>query len=503
MVGFINFFLGNSVENKPNSQDMRDRWSEVQKNGLKKTVLIADTTSVTPRPFSSDSVQLFRAQLPKGVDKNQFIFSQNGLPMNSIVLNISLGSGNVFLSDKIARAALKANPNIKFIIPLQEIFKSTEDVNYKKHLKNIANSWQIPEKNIVLVSSRMGAWPQDGIAFGGGGVVRADLKLDPNHKVTAHEATDIASALGLSVVEESDVGRFGDTQLFSKKDGSQVVVFGSETMDRVLTNKFGLHGDSNSDRMIAIGLVMKQFSTKGVSPSNILPIGKSKLTYGDVLNKMSSADKRKIDPICLKEFKKRHNLPFPEENIKYHSDLVVFSAGNDVAFINETDKQKYPELSKQLLYSGLQPVSLPSINTNNRSPSEIKKMEEIGIDLVKLDRDTVIGGDVKGSYLNAISGIMPDGKTAILMPTESNSLEHLTQNDKNARNIILESVPNSIVIPIGGSTALQVYGSVPLKTGGLLAGKDYGPHCLSKLTPFIIQPIMPKTIGDFNNRNGF
>lgn len=489
--------LSNSIDsNDFKEKNTLEKWEDAHKNATQKINLIADTRAIAPRPYAPNSVQIFRAVLPKDFNKNQFIYSQNDLPMNSMILNIEIKDGSVFLSDKIARAALKANPNIQFIIPLAEKFSSTDDIEYKKRSKNISDSWQVPAKNIVLVSSSMGQWPQDGIAFGKSGIVRGNPLTDPDHKTTANEATDMASALGLSVAEESEVGRFGDTQLFSKKDGSQVVVFSHETMHRVLSNKLGGSFDSrdttHSQYMVAIGLIMKQFATKGIALSNVLPIGSSKLTYGDVLNKMSVVEKKKIDPNCLKELKKRRNLPFPEKAIKYHTDTVVFSAGNDIAFINETDKQKYPELTKQLLYAGLKPVSLPSINTDVRSAIQDKYIESLGVDLISMRQDKDIGGDLRSSYLNAISGISAGGRILILMPTESSDSQTLTVNDKKARKTIMDSIPNSIVIPIGGKSALEVIGLVPLKTGGSLNGKDYGPHCLSKLTPFIIQSVKPK-----------
>jgi hypothetical protein len=475
--------------NELKKKNISEKWDLVQKDAAQKTNLIADTRAIAPRPFAPDAMQLFRAVLPKNFNKNQFIYSQNGLPMNSMILNTEISDGSVFLSDKIARAALKANSNIQFIIPVAEKFTSTDDITYRKRLKNISDTWQIPAKNIVLVSSSMGQWPQDGIAFGKSGIIRGNPKTDTWHKTKINEATDIASALGLSVVEEGVFGRFGDTQFFSKKDGSQIVVFGSETIERAAKNYFSSDDYTNSERMIVINHIMKIFKGKGIPLSNIMPIGEGKLSYGDVLKSMSSFDKQKIDPEIMSELIKRQNLPFPKYDINYHTDMTILSPGNDVAFVNESDKEQYPYLITQLKYLGLKPVSLPSFNKGSQSSNKINYMASIGVDVNELKHTNA---DIWGSYLNAISGVTLDGKIAILLPTESRDPEHLTENDKMARKIIVDSLPNSIVIPIGGFSALQVKGRVPLIGGGQLRAKDYGPHCLSKLTPFIIQPVKLK-----------
>jgi hypothetical protein len=87
--------------------------------------------------------------------------------------------------------------------------------------------------------------------------------------------------------------------------------------------------------------------------------------------------------------------------------------------------------------------------------------------------------------MNAVMGRTPDGRLAILMPTEAQDPAQLTANDQRARAALLSAVPDAQIIPVGGRSALTGHGSF---SDGTQLDRDWGMHCLSNVLPFVISP---------------
>jgi hypothetical protein len=208
-------------------------------------------------------------------------------------------------------------------------------------------------------------------------------------------------------------------------------------------------------------------------------------TYGAVLGQMSAAEKAQINPDALKQLESMRDLPFPAQSYAYHTDVMSFTPDGKNMFVREQDMAD-GKLREQLEFFGYNPVAMPSGRLV--APEEMNAPDD-GSSLKRYaNNDVQIGDEARLNYSNMITGLAPDGRQAILMPTEALDPNALTENDKVAMQRISAALPDALIVPMGGRSAMT--GGAILSDGSIV-GKDYGTHCMSNVLPYIIEPRAP------------
>ena len=92
---------------------------------------------------------------------NHTFLSDNEVPMTSMVLNSETVKGDGLSTRFIAQAALKANPDIQFIVPTRQLFDGASDPRFVAEQQRIADRLGVPPRNVLPARTDMAAWPQD------------------------------------------------------------------------------------------------------------------------------------------------------------------------------------------------------------------------------------------------------------------------------------------------------------------------------------------------------
>jgi hypothetical protein len=257
------------------------------------------------------------------------------VPFNSMVLSLpdaAAGSApynNDALQPRlIAQAALKANPDMQFIVGTSQRFDSVNDPRFQQVRADIANRLGVPPANVLPVRGTLAWFPRDEFMAGSNGAVskpgeRRDLFADSTgERRTFFGANEMARELGLRVNLAPGIGRGGDTHVI-ERNGQQAVLFGEETI-RYTASNHGLSLESNKDRLLAIALTMNQMDRVGIPPERATPLGMPTLredgkpvTYGDVLRQMTPEQLAPIPSNVLSQLQRMHDLPFPTREVGY------------------------------------------------------------------------------------------------------------------------------------------------------------------------------------------
>jgi hypothetical protein len=436
---------------------------------------------------------LFQATPAPGTTVAGRFFPENTVPMTSVLLNAATLRNDGLHPGFIARAALQANPAVQFIVPTQARYASADDPRFVAERTRIAAALGVPADRVVPVRADMAAWPQDELLAGPGGLLKPTAPgatsstwrntrsgaaaRGTEHWTTAQRtrfgADDVAAELGLPVQRSSTVARGGDTHVIARPDGRPAAFFGPETV-AFTARAHGIDTSTEAGFLRALGTTMRGLRDDGVDLKDIAPLGHGKRTYGDALAALSPTERSAIHPDVLARFEEMAGLPLPQTAFRYHTDLTALTADGQTMFVNESDAVRHPVLEQQLRFFGFEPRRLPSPGVvPDRTPGEDR-----------IDGATV-EGPVATSYLNAVTGRDPDGRTVVLMPTQALDPTRLTDADVRARDALQAALPEARIIPIGGRSALL--GFTRMGDGHVLE-RDWGSHCLSNVLPYVIAP---------------
>jgi hypothetical protein len=210
-------------------------------------------------------------------------------------------------------------------------------------------------------------------------------------------------------------------------------------------------------------------------------------TYGQVLAQLSPTQRDSIDPAVFKRLQEMRELPFPRWGYAYHTDVMSFTPDGKNMFIRSSDAQN-GRLQELLQFFGFKPIVLPSGKlVNPVYDYTVKDKSQFTLGNSFLSNTTFDKNQMGGAtlnYMNMVQG-MYQGRHVILMPTEAVDPEKLTQRDEGVRQQLLEAVPNAIVVPIGGASALIHQGAI--LASGKTVDKQHGAHCMSNVLPLIIR----------------
>lgn len=486
-----------STSRTPTADTARDARLRFGADGiLRQQQLLADITVLPPSRRPSLGPPVSQATLAPGTPTTQ-LFGENRVPMTSMVLNAATVNGDGLEPRFIAQAARQANPDVQFLVPTQARFDSRSDPRFITEQRRIADRLGVPAANVVPVRSDMAVWPQDeflaGVVGGRPTLTKplnragatdtytagrrgaATTPADPSehwnlNQRTLFAANDLASELGIQAASADMIARGGDTQVVTRPDGQQAAFFSAETIDFAGKTR-GIDTQTDTGFLRALDVTMRGLRDAGIPLENQAPIGRSRTTYGQALDKLTPAERRGLDPAVLARLEALRDLPLPKQAYAYHTDVTVFTPDGKTMFVNETQAAADPALERQLRVFGYDVRTLPATRIDSDDPN-----------LPKIDG---FDGSGKVSYMNMVMGRRPDGRLAILMPTEAQDPAQLTANDQRARAALLAAMPDAQVIPVGGRSALTGHGNF---TDGTRLDRDWGMHCLSNVLPFVIQP---------------
>lgn len=464
---------------------------------LRQQQLLADITVLPPSRRATVGPPVSQATLAPGTPTTP-LFSENQVPMSAVVLNSATVNGDGLEPRYIAQAARQANPDVQFLVPTQARFDSRSDPRFATEQQRLADRLGVPAANIVPVRSDMAVWPQDEFlagVVGGRPTLTKPLNRegatdtytprgrpgstpapsDPSshwnlNQRTLFAANDLAGELGIQAATGDMIARGGDTQVVTRPDGQQAAFFSAETIDFAGKTR-GIDTRTDAGFIRALDVTMRGMRDAGIPLENQAPIGRSDTTYGQALDKLSDAERRGLDPAVLARLQELRDLPLPKQAYGYHTDVTVFTPDGKTMFVNEAQAKANPALERQLRTFGYDVRALPSTEVDSDDPA--------------LPKIAGFYGSGRVSYMNTVMGRTPDGRLAILMPTEAQDPAQLTANDQRARAALLSAVPDAQIIPVGGRSALTGHGSF---SDGTRLDRDWGMHCLSNVLPFVISP---------------
>jgi hypothetical protein len=457
----------------------------------------------TPAPY--------RAALPAGyAEAGSTFFSENAVPMNSIVLSLPT-KGELNSTDPpynndaleprhIAQAALKANPAVQFIVPTKAPFDSMSDPRFAQARADIAQRLGVPAQQVFPVRAGLSWFPQDEFLAGAALTKPEARDVADNLRRTLFGTNELARELGLPVGLAAGIARGGDTH-FVDRGGERFSYFGTETVAYTAA-AHGLKVDTPQSRLLAIAITMKQMAQAGVPPGNVMPLGRPEAkqdgaftTYGDVLAQLKPAELARVDPAVLAQLLRMRQLPFPERPYAYHADTFVFTPDGKQMFVRQTVAND-PALTATLRFFGFEPVALPAGRIFNPADRELSDPRS-NTGKPYLDAEIPVGARLTLNYTNMVQGRSPDGRQLILMPTQASSADQLSATDRQVLALLKQRLPDAVIVPIGGRSALV--GSMSMSTspwpGGAAVSKDWGPHCMSNVLPYIIEPALPAPMG--------
>jgi hypothetical protein len=453
-------------------------------------------------PLGVNTPPLYRAGLPSGYPKaeaERTFFSENAVQMNSIVVNLPVApdrytarqpyNNDALKPGHIAQAAVKANPNIQIIVPTAARFDSSSDPRFVRARSEIAERLGVAPERVFPVRAKLSWFPQD--EFVAGAALAKPLDREPiDHSVqrTQFGVNELGRELNLPVAISPLIGRGGDTH-FVDRDGEQFAYFSKETVSYVAA-AHGLKITSPQTRLLAIGLSMKQAAEAGVPVNNIMVLGHpergSNRTYGEVMQAMTSAELARLDPAVRSQLDRMRDLPLPEEAYAYHTDVFAFTPDGKHMFVDQRQATD-PGLTATLSFFGFKPVALPAGGLFNPEDPELKSLPPA--DLGKtyhLSSEVPKYGFTGLRYSNMVQGRLADGRQVILMPTEALRPDQLSARDQQVLALLKSHLPQAVIMPIGGRSAIASAREETLTTGELI-DKDYGAHCMSNVLPYVIE----------------
>lgn len=275
--------------------------------------------------------------------------------------------------------------------------------------------------------------------------------------------------------------------MLKSKNGEKKAVFGLKTIKFTAYNN-GLEFGNAKDELKAIAITFKTLNEAGISYKNIMPLGysglkngKPALTYNDVLKTLTPQEKSEITPDILSALTQMGTLAFPENQLGYHIDTVFFSPDGKQAFMSqETEDTNYDvkEVKRLLTFHGYKIVTLLSGEVVAPNVARAKD------NWVNPEMTTNSTGRL--NYLNMVQCLTPDGRLAIMMPTEAKDPSKLTSRDIEVYKRLKKALPDAVIIPVGGRTAIE--GVARFYDEQVMAGKNWGIHCLSQISSFIVTP---------------
>lgn len=465
---------------------------------LRQQQLLADITVLPPSRRATVGPPVSQATLAPGTPTTP-LFSENQVPMSAMVLNSATVNGDGLEPRFIAQAARQANPDVQFLVPTQARFDSRSDPRFVTEQQRLADRLGVPAANVVPVRSDMAVWPQDeflaGVVGGRPTLTKplnregatdtytpprgrpgsAPPSSDPSshwnlNQRTLFAANDLAGELGIQAATGDMIARGGDTQVVTRPDGQQAAFFSAETIDFAGKTR-GIDTRTDAGFIRALDVTMRGLRDAGIPLENQAPIGRSDTTYGQALDKLSDAERRGLHPAVLARLQELRDLPLPKQAYAYHTDVTVFTPDGKTMFVNEAQAKADPDLERQLRTFGYDVRALPSTRVDSDDPA--------------LPKLAGFDGSGRVSYMNMVMGRAPDGRLAILMPTETQDPAQLTANDQRARAALLAAMPEAQIIPVGGRSAITGHGSFD---DGTKLDRDWGMHCLSNVLPFVISP---------------
>jgi hypothetical protein len=436
-----------------------------------------------PTPRASLGLPAYRATLAPQTPETPLL-SENRVPMTAMVINAGTHPGGR-PPHHVAQAAIIANPSIQFLVPTQNRFTDVSDPRFADEQRRIASILGVPAQNVMPIRSDMALFPQDEFTLGviggrptvgkqlgssdeGGVPLNDTYAWKPGIAVqagsipphwndslrTQFAANDLASELQIGVGAGPAIGRGGDSQILTRQDGTQAVLFSRETIAYAGRSR-GLDVGLESNFLRALNVAMVSFRNAGIPIANQAPIGfsQSGKTYAQALATLTDAERRALDPQVHARLVQMGAMMLPETAYEYHTDVTVFSPDGRRAFISErnpwTDRP-HTDLPEQLRFFGYEVRTLPSprLGTSSRSTN----------------------------YMNMVTGLDVAGQPIVLMPTEAESPTQLTANDQRVLQALREAMPGGRIIPVGGATAVHTL------------SRDYGFHCQTNVVPLIVAP---------------
>jgi hypothetical protein len=447
----------------------------------------AERVALTPLPTTRRAElgpPLFRAELDPAAEDRPF-FSENRVPMRSMLINAATINRDVLQPSYIAQAALRAQPELQLLVPTQARFDDRDDPRFRAERDRIAGQLGVPADRVVPVRADMAAWPQDELLAGRAGLVKpqsSQLTTDAfrygsapgaDHWTMARRtrfgASDLASELGLPLNSSAGIARGGDTHVVQRPDGGQAAYFSRETIEFAADAR-GIDIRSDAGYLRGIATVMTELHREGIPLDRIAPLGRGDKTWGEVLDTLSPEERRGLDPDVLKQMETMRELSFPRQAWAYHTDVMAWTPDGRTMFVNEDQERRDPELRRQLEHFGYEVETLPAFSTRGPPGETIQDLDTRGARL---------------SYMNAVMGVRPDGVQVMLMPTEAVDPSRLTARDRRAMDTIQRRFPELQIVPIGGASAVTGHGDF---ASGARLDRDWGAHCMSNVLPYLVTP---------------
>jgi hypothetical protein len=456
-------------------------------------------------PLGVTSPPLYRAQLPPGyAEAGRMFFSENAVTMNSMVLVLPKQAdykaplppyNNDALAPRhIAQAALKANPRIQFVVPTSEPFSSPSDPRFVQTRASIAQRLGVPAESVFPARATLGWFPQDEFMAGPSALAKPLGRNSVyDYRRTAFGTNQLARELGLPAALSPAIGRGGDTHIVSR-GGQQFAYFSQETVLHV-AEAHGLNLHTPQNHLLAIAVTMKQMAESGVPVGNIMTLGRTgqdkTATYGSVLQTLSPSERARIAPDVLAQIERMRKLPFPRVPYEYHSDVFTFTPDGRKMFVREMEAAD-PQLNATLRFFGFETVRLPGGRIINPQDEEAPLLQR-GTEPLYLSADVPQRARLMLNYNNMVQGRLPDGRQAILMPTEALDPQQLSLRDQQVLALLQRQVPGAVIVPMGGRSALV--GNIALALspmpGGAEVDKDWGAHCMSNVLPYVLELASP------------
>ncbi|MEB3203792.1 MAG: hypothetical protein VKP57_03755 [Candidatus Sericytochromatia bacterium] len=480
-----------------------------QAPGLATGMSLEEPIAALPSASQAESGQrrgigsgLYDVDLAPGTRQQRF-FGENDVPFSAIVVNSETIQGDALDPAFIARAAIKANPDIQLVVPTRQPFDGPSDTRFQVERSRLAERLGVPEANILPVRSDMAAFPQDEFLAGtlngkptlftpNDRADRTDFWLpdedgipDSTHwarNVTRDGAAMLAKELGVQSAVSDFISEGGDTQFLTRPDGTQAAVFSSYTVNKV-ARTLDLDVSSPGGFLKALDKTMVGMRAAGIPVDAMAPVGTGKVTYREALDAMAPEDRAALDPEVRARFEALGDLKVPQRSYVYHSDLTVLSPDGKTAFVSEYLAKADPSIERQLRAAGFEPKQLPGFQQG----FPVKGQADQQVEGWKQWEGTQGGPTL--SYINTVMGKMPDGRPVILMPTEAADPDRLTARDQQAMAAFRQVQPDAVIVPVGGRSAVTAGRNTmgTFEDGTELGNRNWGIHCMTNVLPFRMQ----------------
>ncbi|MEB3299692.1 MAG: hypothetical protein VKO21_09435 [Candidatus Sericytochromatia bacterium] len=486
----------------------RDKARMTNDNGMATGLKLEEPLAALPSARASDAVQrrgigesLYSSSVAPGT-RDQRFFGENDVPFSSMVMNAETLKGDSLDPAFLARAAVKANPEVQLVVATRQPMDGPSDPRFGEERARLAQRLGVPESNIFPVRSDMAAFPQDEFLAGmldGQPTLftpnnrsaradhwRPDADGVPDNKhwagnTTRDGAAMLAHELGVQTGVSDVISEGGDTQFLTRPDGSQSALFSSYTVERVAKTR-GIDVSTPGGFLKALDVTMRGMRDAGVPLEAMAPIGYGRVTYREALASMPPQERAALDPAVRARFEELGDLKVPMRSYVYHSDLAVVSPDGKTAFVGEYLAKADPSLERQLRAAGFETRTLPGFQQG----FPVKGMPDQRVE-GWVQSPTAQGGPLLG-YMNAVMGSLPDGRRVVLMPTEALDPDQPTARDKQAMDAFRDVLPDAVIVPVGGRSAItNGRGALGTFEDGSRLERNWGIHCMSNVLPLRLE----------------